>query len=520
LPSTHASNDACALIAPFGGSLFDLRASAAEGEQLMQEATGLPSIQIAPRVLCDLELLAAGGLSPLSRFMNRADYRSVLESMRLADGTLFPIPITLPVASTEGLAGRIALRSPTNHLLAILEIEEIFEREPEMEARQIAGTLSESHNLVSEMRSWGRYCLSGRLQVLELPRHYDFAELRRTPAQVRELLGSMNRPNVVAYATNSVMGRSAEDFTKRTALDANASLLLQPVVGETKIGDIAHFARVQSAKALVDRYYDRANTLLNLLPWATRWSGPREEVLQAIVHRNYGANQVIVQPDAQEFLESFSKELGVTAIPFDAGGPESEMRPEVATIVARANPPRNQQGLCIWFTGLPSAGKSTIAEILAIHLMEHGRRVTMLDGDVVRTHLSKGLGFSREDRDVNIRRLGFVAGEIARHNGTSIVAAVSPFNSTRNQAREMVGDGRFVLVYVSTPAEVCEDRDVKGFYRKARAGELKHFTGVDDPYEPPPNPEIRLETVACTPEQNAQKVFDWLREHGYIGSHD
>jgi sulfate adenylyltransferase len=242
--------------------------------------------------------------------------------------------------------------------------------------------------------------------------------------------------------------------------------------------------------------------------------------LRALVHRNYGATHVIVDPAVDELVARFSTELGVTPIPFDPAAvlPEQgDTRPEVAAILSRAYPPPSQQGVCIWFTGLPSAGKSTIAEILAVQLREHGRRVTMLDGDVVRTHLSKGLGFSKEDRDINIRRLGFVAGEIVRHNGTVIVAAVSPFHATRQQAREMVGDDHFVLVYVSTPAEVCEERDVKGFYRQARAGELKHFTGVDDPYEPPPNPQVRLETVGSTAEQNAHKVFDWLKERGFVG---
>lgn len=474
----------------------------------LREATGLPSLQLTPRSLCDLELLAVGAFAPLSGFMNSADYRSVLESMRLRDGTLFPLPITLSVASTEGLGQRVALRSPSNHLLAILEIEEIFERRPELEAREKFRTTADA------------YCLSGPLRILELPRHYDFPELRRTPSQVRQLLGAMNRPAVVAYSPARAMGLAEEIFTQRAAAHANASLLIQPTVGATKPGDIAHYTLVQTCRALVDNYYPRDSTLLSLLPLATGPAGPREALLRALVHRNYGATHVIVDPAVDELVARFSTELGVTPIPFDPAAvlPEQgDTRPEVAAILSRAYPPPSQQGVCIWFTGLPSAGKSTIAEILAVQLREHGRRVTMLDGDVVRTHLSKGLGFSKEDRDINIRRLGFVAGEIVRHNGTVIVAAVSPFHATRQQAREMVGDDHFVLVYVSTPAEVCEERDVKGFYRQARAGELKHFTGVDDPYEPPPNPQVRLETVGSTAEQNAHKVFDWLKERGFVG---
>jgi sulfate adenylyltransferase len=506
-----ANDDSIVLIPSGSGSLVDLQATGAEREQLILEATGLPSLQLSPRSRCDLELLATGAFSPLDGFMNQADYLSVLETMRLRDGSLFPIPITLNVASPEGLGQRVALRSPSNHLLAILEIQEIFARQEEREERQICG--GQDHSLTAEMQSWGRFCLSGALRVVELPRHYDFPELRHTPAQVRALLGSMNRRAIVAFSPTGAMNRRDEDFTKQAVKEAKAGLLVQPVVGEIRAGDVAHFTRVQACRALVQNYFDRESTLFSLLPLATRSDGLREVLWQAMVSRNYGATHVIVE---RQYAQAIESELGMTAIPFDRAEGKPEYRPEVAAILEQAYPPKAKQGLCIWFTGLPSAGKSTIAEILAIQLMEHGRRITMLDGDVVRTHLSKGLGFSREDRDVNIRRLGFVAGEIARHNGTAIVAAVSPFDSTRRQAREMVGDDRFVLVYVGTPANVCEDRDVKGFYRKARAGELKNFTGVDDPYEPPPNPEIRLETVHCTPQQNAQKVFDWLRQQGFV----
>jgi sulfate adenylyltransferase len=443
---------------------------------------------VSARALGELELLATGAFAPLSRFMNRADYLSVVETMRLADGTLFPIPITLNVASVDGLGRRIAVRSPSNHLLAILDIEEIFEQEGSRE---------------------DRFCLSGPLQVLDVPRHYDFPELRHTPARARELLEAMKCSAVIAYSPRDVMRQWDEELTKRAAGDVRGGLLIQITAGESTMED---FTRVQACRALVDNYYDGSKTLLSLLPLATRTGGAREAVLHAIVHRNYGATHMLVE---REYAGQVS-EAGVIPIPFEPGSGDGEVRPEVAAILAQAYPAKAKQGVCIWFTGLPSAGKSTIAEILAVKLMEHGRRITMLDGDVVRTHLSKGLGFSREDRDVNIRRLGYVSGEIVRHNGTAIVAAVSPFDSTRKQAREMVGAGRFVLVYVATSADVCEGRDVKGFYRKARAGELKHFTGVDDPYEAPADPEIRLETVDGSPEQNANKVFDWLRERGFV----
>ncbi len=562
------------LIQPYGGTLVDLVVAPEERAELTREATELSALQLSPRSLCDLELLAVGAFSPLRRFMNRAEYLSVLENMRLPDGTLWPIPITLPVDNAVGLAGkRIGLRSPSNHLIAIMDVEEIYEREVEREPLLVCGTSSEDHTLVAEMRTWGRFYLSGSLKVLELPQHYDYPELRLTPEQVRQRLEAMGNPDVVAFQTRKPMHRAQEELTKRAQEAVGGSLLVHPIVGVTRPGDIDHFTRVQVYKMLIDRYYDPNSALLGLLPLAMRMAGPREALWHAIVRRNFGANRLIVgrdyaSPDrnakghriygpneAQEMLARFSQETGVQPVAFDemvympdkdcyeqavrvpehvktlsispaqvrndylAKGkllPSWFTRPETAAILAKSFPPRCRQGVCIWFTGLPSSGKSTIAEILAILLTEHGRRITMLDGDVVRTHLSKGLTFTREDRDINVRRIGFVAAEIARHNGTVICAAVSPFNSTRNEVREMAGEENFALVYINTSPEVCERRDRKGFYAKARAGELKGFTGVDDPYEPPQNPDIVLETVHSTPEQNARKIVEWLRQRGFI----
>jgi len=573
--STHTQCDPKLLIRPYGGTLVDLTLiEDKERAELNREVTKLSSIQLSPRSLCDLELLAVGAFSPLRRFMNRAEYLSVLEHMRLPGGTVWPMPITLPVANVDGLLGkRIALRSPSNHVIAIMQIEEIYERETELEQQRVLGTTSEDHPLVAEMHTWGKFYVSGPLKVLELPRHYDYPELRRSPAQVRQRLEEMGNPNVVAFQTRNPMHRAHEELTKRAQAAVGGSLLLHPVVGVTRPGDVEHFARVQVYKTLTERYYDPNSTVLGLLPLAMRMAGPREALWHAIIRRNFGATHLIIGRDhaspansskdrpfhgpyeAHELLSRFSGEIGVQPALYDelvylpdedryeqvsqipkttkklsistaqvrkdylAKGkmlPPWFTRPETAAILAKTFPPRSQQGLCIWFTGLPSAGKSTIAEILAILLSERGRRITMLDGDVVRTHLSKGLGFSREDRDVNIRRIGFVAAEITRHNGTVICAVVSPFNATRNEVRDMSGEANFALVYVKTPLEVCEQRDAKGYYAKARAGDLKGFTGVDDPYEAPPNPDITLETLHSTPEENARKIVAWLLQRGFI----
>ena len=562
------------LITPYGGRLVDLLVADEEREEVTKSARTLPSVQLSARSLADIELLAAGALSPLTRFMGRDDYHRVLAEMRLGGGTLFPIPITLPVRDPGGikLDEPILLRSPQNELIARMVVEEIYERDHELEARQVFGTLDVRHPLVAEMNGWGKFYLSGALQVLNLPRHYDFPELRRTPADVRALLAALGYADVVAFQTRNPMHRAHEEMTKRAAEQVGGALLIHPVVGLTKPGDVDHYTRVRAYRVMVEKYYDRGRTVLSLLPLAMRMAGPREAVWHAIIRRNYGANHFIVgrdhagpgtdsegRPfygpyDAQNLLKSVEDEVGVRMVPFRelayhperdqyeevgtvqsgsaisisgtqvrneylANGkrlPEWFTRPEVAAILSKVSPPRYEQGVCVWFTGLPSAGKSTIAEILTVMLMERGRRVTLLDGDVVRTHLSKGLGFSREDRDTNILRIGFVASEIVRHHGVVLCAAVSPYRVTRNQARSMIGDDRFVLVFVDTPIEVCEQRDVKGLYAKARRGEVRDFTGVDDAYERPTAPEITLSTTETTPEENALRVVRYLLERGFL----
>jgi len=569
------STQTTTLITPYGGALKDLLVPESEVERLTAHAGDLASIQINERTLCDLELLAVGAFSPVDRFMGKDDYFGVLNNMRLKDGTVFPIPITLTVAdpSQFKVGQEIALRSAKNNRLAILTIEEIYERDPELEAQKVCGTLDAKHPFVSEMKRWGRFNLSGPLQVLEIPRHYDFPELRHTPKQVREMLEAMSNPNVVAFQTRNPMHRVHEELTKRAAEESGACLLLQPVVGITKPGDVDTYTRVRVYKALVDNYYDEVTTLLSLLPLAMRMAGPREALWHAIIRRNYGANHFIVGRDhagpgvdstgkpfyrateARELVAEHEKEIGVKMLPFDemvylpeedryeqvtrvpAGAkianisgtqvrdeflakgkqlPEWFTRKETAAVLRSAYPPRTEQGFTIWFTGLPSAGKSTIAEILTVMLNERGRQVTVLDGDVVRTHLSKGLGFSREDRDTNITRIGFVASEIARHGGAVVYAAVSPYAATRNQVRAMHPDGLFFEVFVDTPVAVCETRDVKGFYAKARSGEIKGFTGVDDPYEAPANPELTLPTANRTAEENARQIVKVLVEEGFL----
>jgi len=561
------------LITPYGGKLVDLRVAPEELAEAKAYASQLPTLQLTDRQICDLELLAVGGFSPLDRFMSKADLGRVVAEMRLSEGTLFPMPITLPIDPTPEvtLDGEIALRDRRNNLLAIMRVEEMYEWDRDELALKVFGTTDPKHPIVAEMARWGKVNLSGALRVLQLPPYYDFAELRRTPAETRELLEATGHSNVVAFQTRNPMHRVHEELTKRAAEAIDGVLLLHPVVGMTKPGDVDHYTRVRTYKALTDHYYDPDRIVLSLLPLAMRMGGPREAVWHAIIRRNYGANHFIVgrdhagpgndsqgEPfygpyDAQDLMREYEEELGVKMVPFKmlaylpdedryeevdkldgkrtlsisgtqvrddylAQGrllPDWFSRPEVASVLAEAYPPRYRQGVCVWFTGLSGAGKSTTAEILTTMLLEHGRQVTVLDGDVVRTHLSKGLGFSKEDRDTNILRIGFVASEIVRHGGIAICAAVSPYRATRNAVRNLVGEG-FIEVFVDTPLEVCEDRDTKGLYAKARRGEIKDFTGIDDPYEEPLNAEISIDTVKYSPEQNAQQIITMLMERGYI----
>jgi len=556
-------------------SLVDLMVSSANLPEELERAKTLPPVRLSERAICDLELLAVGAFSPLDRFMGKSDYERVCAEMRLENGRLFPIPVTLPVANDQSISldRDVALVDSRNDILAVMTIEEIYEWDLASTARDVFGTNDERHPLVAEMHRWGRRNISGRLKVLRLPAHYDFRELRLTPAETRNRLEATGFENVVAFQTRNPLHRAHEELTKRAVEEVNGVLLLHPVVGMTKPGDIDYFTRVRTYKALAGKYYDQNRIVLSLLPLAMRMAGPREALWHALIRRNYGANHMIIGRDhaspgndstgkpfyspyaAQELVRSLEDEAGVKVLPFgefvylpeedryedvrklnattqtaqlsgtqvrewyrDGGTdlPAWFARPEVSEAIATTYPPRHKQGFCVWFTGLSASGKSTTAEILTVLLQEFGRNVTLLDGDVVRSHLSRGLGFSKEDRDSNIRRIGFVAAEIVKHQGTVICAAVSPYRATRNDVRNMVGGERFVEVFVNTPLDECERRDVKGMYLKARRGEIKNFTGIDDPYEAPVQPELVIDTVANSAEENARLIVTYLSERGFL----
>ncbi|MBP8003138.1 MAG: bifunctional sulfate adenylyltransferase/adenylylsulfate kinase [Chloroflexi bacterium] len=563
------------LITPYGGQLIDLLVPSTEVAILREHASHLPSLQLSRRAVCDLEMLAVGAFSPLDRFMGQADYQQVLDKMRLSNGILFPMPITLTVNHEDGfeVGQEIALRDSSNEILALMIVEEMYEWDREEVAQKVFGTQDSRHPLVAEMHRWGTCNISGPLRVIQLPRHYDFQNLRLTPAETRARLEMTGHKNVIAFQTRNPLHRVHEELTKRAIEEMDGVLLLHPVVGMTRPGDVDSYTRVRTYKALANRYYDQDRILFSLLPLAMRMGGPREALWHAIIRRNYGANHLIVgrdhagpgndsdgKPfygpyDAQELVEAHSEEVGVKAVPFrmlvylpdenryeevdkiaaetrtaNISGtqvreeyllngrslPEWFTRPEVAEILAEMNPPRYRQGVCVWLTGLVKAGKSTTAQILTILLQERGRNVTLLDGDIVRTHFSDELDFSKEGRDANVRRIGFVASEIIQHGGVVICAAVSPYRSTRNEVRNIVGSDHFVEVFVDAPLEVCENRDTKGLYAKARRGEIRGFTGIDDPYESPRHPDLHLDSVTVSAEINAHKILAYLMDQGFV----
>jgi sulfate adenylyltransferase len=542
---------------------------------LIAYAKELTAIQLSDRSLCDLELLATGAFSPLDRFMGREDYSRVVSEMRLNNGQLFPVPVTLPVSDEVNLKldSEVSLLNSRNEIVALMTVKEIYEWNLEEAAQKVFETVDVHHPLVAEMHRWGRRNVSGRLRLLQLPKRYDFRDLRMTPLQTRFSLERMGTENVVAFQTRNPLHRAHEELTRRAAEEVNGVLLLHPVVGLTKPGDIDYFTRVRTYKALAANYYDPKRMLLGLLPLAMRMAGPREALWHALIRRNYGANHMIIGRDhaspgndsngkpfyepyaAQDLVQGLENETGVKVLSFGEfvylpeegryedvrtlqpntvtaqlsgtqarewyrdGGvdlPDWFARPEVSAAIAQTYPARHKQGFCIWFTGLSAAGKSTTAEILTVLLQELGRQVTVLDGDVVRHNLSQGLGFSKEDRDLNIRRIGFVAAEIVKHHGAVVCAAVSPYRATRSDVRGLVGAERFIEVYVNTPIEECEKRDDKGLYAKARRGEIENFTGISDPYEPPIEPEIKLETVGKSAEDNARSIITYLIDQGFI----
>jgi sulfate adenylyltransferase len=569
------------LIPPHGGELVQLIAQPERIVELKSHSKEWPSWDLTGRQLCDLELLLTGGFSPLRGFMTRADYEGVCHNMRLANGTLWPMPITLDVTEefakklTPGTS-KIALRDPEGVMLAVLNVEEVWQADRNAEAQAVFASTSAAHPgadyAINRANPW---YVGGKLEGTQIPSHYDFRNQRLTPAEVRAEFARVGWRRVVAFQTRNPMHRAHVELAFRAAKQVEANLLIHPVVGMTKPGDVDYYTRVRCYQLLLSKF-PQATAKLSLLPLAMRMGGPREAIWHALIRKNHGCTHFIVGRDhagpgkdtngkpfygpyeAQEVFKKHEADIGVTMVPFnmmvyledqDKYVPDDEVKngdrvlnisgtelrqrlnegreipvwftyPEVVTELRRSFPPRHKQGVTIFFTGLSGSGKSTIANVLLTKFLETGGRpVTLLDGDLVRKNLSSELGFSKEHRDINIRRIGYVASEITKNGGIAICAPIAPYDATRKYVRQLIEPyGGFILVHIATTVEVCEQRDRKGLYAKARAGILKEFTGISDPYEVPADAEVTINTGDLSPEEAAQEIFLHLEREGFIGT--
>ncbi len=578
--STDMMTSSTDMIAPHGGTLVDLVVDEARAAELKDQSRDWPSWDLTPRQICDLELLMNGGFSPLTGFLTKSEYTSVCDSMALGDGTLWPMPITLDVSETfaEGLAGgsSIALRDPEGVMLAVLHIEDVWSPDKAVEATSVFGTTNVEHPGVDYlMNQAGAVYVGGTIEGLTLPGHYDFAKDRLTPRETRALFQEAGWSKVVAFQTRNPMHRAHQELTLRAAKEVGGNLLVHPVVGMTKPGDVDHFTRVRCYQELLTQY-PAGTARLALLNLAMRMGGPREAVWHALIRKNHGCTHFVVGRDhagpgsdsqgtpfygpydAQDLMKECADDLGVEMVPFrlmvyvpgqdnympidevpegtetrSISGTELRQRlaeggeipdwftfSSVAKELRKSHPPRPKQGLTVFFTGLSGSGKSTVANVLLVKLLERGgRSVTLLDGDLVRQNLSSELGFSEAHRNLNIQRIGFVASEITKAGGLAVCAPIAPYAAVRHANRKLISSvGGYVLVHIATPLEVCEARDRKGLYAKARAGIIKEFTGISDPYEVPEDADISVDTTDVSPEQAADQIIDHLVAEGYLAT--
>jgi len=549
-------------------------------KEFQEEAIKLNSLTLSDRQVCDLELILNGAFSPLKGFMNKKDYDSVLDNMRLDNGNLWPIPITLDVnektLKSYNLkeSSKISLRDKEGFLIAIMTIDDIWKVDKKYEAKCVYGTDKDHHPGVNYLyNNISDYYLGGTLKKVQLPHHYDYQLLRHTPDELKKQFKKSGWKKVVAFQTRNPMHRAHKEIAFNAAIENNANLLIHPVVGPTKPGDIDHYTRVRCYQKILN-HFPEGTTTLSLLPLAMRMAGPREALWHALIRKNYGCTHIIIgrdhagpgndekgKPyygpyDAQNLLLKHEAEINIKMVPFkmmvyvqeldqymqidsvpegktslNISGTQLREKLEkgqkipswfsysdIVKELQKVYPIKEEQGFTLFFSGLSGSGKSTIANGVLVKLLEHGnRKVTLLDGDIVRTHLSSELGFSKEHRELNVKRIGYVASEITKNGGIALCAPIAPFKEARNINRKLISQcGNYIQIYVATPLEECERRDVKGLYAKARAGELKGFTGIDDPYEVPENCELVIDTTDISPEEAVQEVMLYLEKEGLI----
>ena len=545
---------------------------------LKKEASYYKSWTLSDRQICDLEMILNGGFSPLNGFLNKEDYENVLVEMRLSNGSVWPMPITLDVNSefskSISIGDKFTLKDKEGFSIAIIEVEDNWKPNLLKEAELVFGTKDLSHPGVDYLKNHSNdFYIGGKVELIDLPHHYDYKNLRHSPKNLKQKFKDLGWDNIVAFQTRNPLHKAHVEMTLKALEDLDANLLIHPVVGMTKAGDVDHYTRVRCYQHVLKKYPEN-KAMLSLIPLAMRMGGPREALWHALIRKNYGCTHLIVGRDhagpglntegnpfygpydAQEMLQKFEKEIGIKMVPFkflvylpdkniykpideisdgtnyktvsgtqlrdylDKGKviPEWFTYKEVADELQRSQPPASKRGLTIFFTGLSGSGKSTLANGLLIKLLENGNRpVTLLDGDIVRTHLSSELGFSKEHRSLNVKRIGYVASEITKNSGIAICAPIAPYEKDRSFNRNLISKlGGYIEIHVSTSLEKCEERDTKGLYKLAREGVVKEFTGISDPYEAPKNAEIVVNSSGVDPEKLVEKIYDFIENKGFF----
>ena len=547
-------------------------------KKLKIDASKYRSWVLRDRQICDLEMILNGGFAPLNGFLNKDDYENVLNEMRLSDGSVWPMPITLDVnqefSKLISIGDRITLKDKEGFSIAILEVEDNWEPDLLKESELVFGTKDLSHPSADYLQNHSNdVYIGGKVELIDLPHHYDYKNLRDSPKHLKQKFKDLGWDNIVAFQTRNPLHKAHVEMTLKALNDLDANLLIHPVVGMTKPGDVDHYTRVRCYQHVLEKY-PKNKAMLSLIPLAMRMGGPREALWHALIRKNYGCTHLIVGRDhagpgldkdgnpfygpydAQEMLQKFEEEIGIKMVPFkflvylpdeniykpideisndtnyktvsgtelrdylDKGKdiPEWFTYKDVANELQKSRPPKSKRGLTIFFTGLSGSGKSTLANGLLIKLLENGNRpVTLLDGDIVRTHLSSELGFSKEHRSLNVKRIGYVASEITKNGGIAICAPIAPYEKDRSYNRNLISKlGGYIEIHVSTSLEKCEERDVKGLYKLARKGVVKEFTGVSDPYEAPQNAELVIDSSDVDPEKLVEKIYDFIKSSSFI----
>ena len=567
------------MIKPHGKTLVSFHLSADELAEYSELSNNISSLTLSLKQQCDLEMISNGAFSPLSTFNNQKDYEEILLNNKLSNGLVWPIPIVLDVPDQflKSLDKNeyISLRNTEGFLLAILKVKEFWAPNRKEEANLVFKSNDLNHPGVDYLfNHTNNNYISGELVPIQENKYFDFTHLRKSPQEVRDFFRLNNWKDVIAFQTRNPMHRAHYELTKLAMDEHNSKLLIHPVIGMSKPGDIDHFTRVKCYQHII-KYYPENSVELSLINLAMRMAGPKEALWHAIIRKNYGCNRIIIgrdhagpgvnaegkpyyQPyDAQELIAQYQEELEIKMVPFkemvfaknkktflpldkiEQDDPIEKLSgtqfkeflqqrteipnwysfPEVIHELRKRFPKLHNQGLTVFFTGLSGAGKSTLANAIMYKLMEtEDRPITLLDGDIVRQHLSSELGFSKEDRDIHVKRIGYVASEITKHGGVAICAPIAPYSNTRKVVRNMIDEvGSFVEIHVATPLSVCEERDTKGLYKQARAGKILDFTGVSDPYEEPENPEITVDTSDITVEESSALILDKLRSLKLLG---